>query len=447
MAPTTRAAHLFQHATFPCHLHLLMSEPLPSERVIQDAQALLSVLTRDSPPGGTAPLRDLLGRLDAVLAQEALLSRMRLHQPPPAAGGTPADHQQHFFTYHLWRELRSYGYELMQQLSEAVRSTLGPFEAEADIAPAPAGLRTAYAPVRQVYLVYPEQVSEGQTNYSFLTPFYERLLQAIPAELEVVLFVKTREIASRLRKQALRRYIRYVVHSELESIWLRDYAGFHTGTHLVKPISYPKRLGDSMKLLHSLLEVDMTGLDLVWDGGNLVTNGQYGFISTRLQEHNKPRTLEQLAVVIRDNLGIEPMWVELPPADKLAHTDGYMAFISPTKALVSTYAAEWTQAYEEDQACVDKLARQLQELGLEVERILEYPDFNPGKSTVDSAVGIYVNLLQLNGTWLVPTYNLPGEAALLTQLRRLNPAGTIVPLDCTELAQLGGVLHCITFCS
>ena len=320
---------------------------------------------------------------------------------------------------------------------------------------ASAGLLTDFAPVQQVYLVFPEEVVGEGCDYSPLAEFYLRLLKSIPADLEVVLLVKSSRIASRLRATNLRERIRYVVHSELESIWLRDYAGFNMGTHLVKPLFSPKRIGDNMKMLHSLLGVDLVPLDLVWDGGNLVSNGRYGFVSTRLLKHNTKKMLEKngnepkewVGSLIKSALGIEPVWVELPEADKLAHTDGYLTFIAPDKAMVSTFPAAWAKKYPKDQECVDLLAQQVQALGIEVVRIQEQPQDVAGPSSVDSAVGLYVNMLQLNGQWLVPTYGLEGEAEILAQFKRLNSGGTIIPIDCTELARLGGVLHCITFCN
>ena len=347
--------------------------------------------------------------------------------------------------------MRGHGYELMREFKKATEEAFGKLEAEDREADATnqktLSLRTDFDPVREVYLVFPADVVGEGCNYSHLAEFYIRLLELIPADLEVVLFVKSAQLARQLRTLQVRERIRFVVHSELESIWLRDYAGFNRGVRLVKPTFSPKRIGDNMKLLHSLLEMDLSPVDLVWGGGNLVTNGSLGFISTRLFKHNPKKNPEEIRMIIRSALGISPVWVELPEQDKLAHTDGYMTFTSPNQALVSTYPPAWGRLFPEDQRCVDALARQLEQMDIRVERIMEYPEPGAGKSGVDSAEGIYVNLLQLNGTWLVPTYGRLGEDELLVQLQRLNPHGSVVPLDCTQLARMGGVLHCITFCN
>lgn len=322
-----------------------------------------------------------------------------------------------------------------------------------------ARLRTDFDPVRQLCLVYPAEVSEPEQDYDLLTTFYEQFIPLVPADIEVILLVKSRQVAAGLRHAALHPKVRLVVNSELRGIWLRDYAGFTTGTRLMKPTYKPgvywgdygtaQLISENMKSLHSVLDLDLELLDLIWDGGNLVTNGRYAFISEQLLKDNKKRypELRQVEALIQQTLGVEPIWVKLPAADKLSHTDGYLAFIAPDKALVSTFPETWAQKYPEDQQCVDALTRQVQDLGIEVERIEEQPQDVDGTSPIDSAVGIYVNLLQLNDTWLVPAYGLDGEQEMQTQLKRLNPDGTTIPIDCTELARLGGVLHCISFCN
>lgn len=417
------------------------------------AEELLRYLSDSHTPQEIQHLRHLLSKLEEVFIQEKVLDIVRLQKFESTdewvagAGGYNSR-----LNYQLWRGVRGRGYELMEEFKKAAAQAFGS-PAEALEQHSVTRLRTDYDPVRQVYLVYPENVVGEGYDYSRLGGFYNQLLQKIPQTVEVVLFVKSRALAKRLEAQGLRERLRCVVHSELKSIWLRDTAGFNMGTQLVKPKISPRAIGDSMKMLHSLLDVDLKPLPLEWDGGNLVANNSYGFISDRLlwlngvkseQGQERKREIERLIIT---ELGIAPVWVKLPKTDKLAHTDGYLTFISENRALVSTYPADWAKRYPAEQSCVDELARQVREMGIEVERVLDTPTTVPGPSSIDSAVGIYVNFLQLNGTWLVPAYGLAGETELMAQLRRLNPEGSVEEIDCRELAGLGGVLHCISFCN
>ena len=448
--------------TFHLFIYPKMEQELSAqERAVKIADELLPRLI-DFKPEVLARLQTLLSRLDNIHAQEAVLSMVRIQeQEDSGAWQTGAGHKNFMINNSLWRQIRARGYELMKEFKEATVEAFGPLNEERDnsfshpsLSP---GLRADFAPVRQLCLIYPADVREPGDDYTPLANFYNRLLGLLPTDIDVVLLVKSRQVMAQLQSENFHQRIRYVVNTDLKGIWLRDYAGFNLGTHLVKPTYKPKyywgdfavaqSINENMRILHSLLELDMEQLDLVWDGGNLVSNGHYGFVSTRLLTDNAKKTQTQIEQLIRTSLGIEPIWVALPEADKLAHTDGYLTFISPNKALVSTYPETWARKYPDDQRCVDGLARQLQDLGIEVVRIQEQPQDVAESSPTGNAVGLYVNLLQLNSHWLVPTYGLEGEQEILAQFERLNPDGTIIPIDCTELARLGGVLHCISFCN
>ena len=87
-------------------------------------------------------------------------------------------------------------------------------------------------------------------------------MRLVQMDIEVLLLVKSSQIAAELQKENFPQRIRYVLNSELKGIWLRDYAGFNMGSHLVRPIYKPKsyqgdiavaqHISDNMKILHSL---------------------------------------------------------------------------------------------------------------------------------------------------------------------------------------------------
>lgn len=65
---------------------------------------------------------------------------------------------------------------------------------------------------------------------------------------------------------------------------------------------------------------------------------------------------------------------------------------------------------------------------------------------VPSAVGNYVNFLQLGQTVLAPVYNIREDEKALGLLARVFPESNIVPVDCRLLARMGGgVLNCISW--
>ena len=108
------------------------------------------------------------------------------------------------------------------------------------------------------------------------------------------IFVKTKQIGEKIKN--LRTNLRYIVNSELKSIWLRDFASFNMDDKIVKPIFYYEdnsnialKINKSMRTLNYLLKKRLVDIDLIWDGGNLVTNGEIGFITERIIQDNKKK--------------------------------------------------------------------------------------------------------------------------------------------------------------
>jgi agmatine/peptidylarginine deiminase len=391
-------------------------------------------------------LRGLLGQLAKLYAQEALLDWQRL-QPwlwtNEDRPGSPV-HQNREATHVMWRHSQAMIGQLMAEFRREAQVLFGPLDME--LVDHQSGLRPDLAAVRQLVLAYPEGVSGEGSDYDGLAKFYDELLGKVPAEMEVVLLVKSRAVAQRLRHRQLHPRLRYVVQNDLQTIWLRDAVGFNCGARLVRPRYSPLAIGESMALVPALLGMDVERLPYWWDGGNLVSDGRVALIGNLLLKHNKitAESLEytQLVWDIRKALGVEIVeLVELPRADKLGHTDGYAAFVGEGRAVVGTYSREWAA----EQRCADELADRLRAHGVEVTRLPENLSRKPGNSTLGSAEGIYVNFLQLNSTWLVPTYGLDSDGPALEVLQRLNPNGQVVEIDCRQLAEFGGVLHCISF--
>ena len=85
-------------------------------------------------------------------------------------------------------------------------------------------IKTDYDHIKELYLVYPEGVKEGsehikpeENDYSRLAPFYDNLIQLIPSDINLKLFVKSRAVARKVKD--MRQNIEVMVNSKLTSIW------------------------------------------------------------------------------------------------------------------------------------------------------------------------------------------------------------------------------------
>jgi agmatine/peptidylarginine deiminase len=318
-------------------------------------------------------------------------------------------------------------------------------------------LEPDHSPVEHLIVIYPEGVSEDNRDYSMLGPFYDELLGLVPEDVHVIALVQTSSIGSRLK--ALRKNLDYEVHGELLTIWLRDVAGFNCRDRIVKPIFRPRyyrgafdrasRIDWNMRCISEILGKKLIHIPLIWDGGNLVSNGKVGLITERLLQDNPTFSMEEITEIIRNYLGIEPIFIPELEGDALAHSDGYIAFVDERTAVVSEYPISCS---EKERNYVNRIGDLLTELEFMVVRIQENPvhddkheDF---QTFVPSAAGIYVNYLRLNETIILPEYSHQEPVGDLDHnaLNRsiMGQFGRVLTINCDLLAKEGGILHCIS---
>jgi agmatine/peptidylarginine deiminase len=320
-------------------------------------------------------------------------------------------------------------------------------------------LANDYSLVKRLLLIYPEGVVEDDADYGILAPFYDELIGLVPENIQLIALVQTDTISRKL--MALRKNLECFVHGKLMTIWLRDVAGFSCGDRIVKPRFRPayyqgafrgaRRIDCSMECIAEILGKDLVRIPLIWDCGNLVTNGTVGIITERLLKDNPEFSTAEIATMIRHHLGIEPIFIPELRGDVLSHSDGYVAFVDEHTAVVSAYP---TSCAENRRQYVDSIAERLINLGFDVARIQENPEGHHGRgddvqSCVGSARGIYVNYLMLNETIVLPAYSFqqsPGgldyNAVSCSTMAHFD---NVLTINCDRLAGLGGVLHCISF--
>lgn len=316
-------------------------------------------------------------------------------------------------------------------------------------------IKTDFSKITELYLIYPEDIKEDDCNYNELTDFYNELIELVPEEIELIIFVKTNLIGEKIKD--LRINLKYVVNNDLNSIWLRDFAGFNFNDNIVKPIFKPKYsysktaniINKSMNTLNSLLNKELFNIPLIWDGGNLVTNGEIGFITERIIKDNQNKLSDkQIEEIIRESLNIKPIFIPVLKGDEIAHSDGYLAFLDKETILLSEYPDR--KYFKEDNDYVSQIEKILINNGFEPIRIIDSPvDEKPYCDDIESAKGIYINFLRLNNTILMPIYDFgnieDNNCNKINEKKLKNLGFNVITINCDELAKFGGVLHCISF--
>lgn len=310
-------------------------------------------------------------------------------------------------------------------------------------------LKLDFDKVSSLFLAYPEEVIDCGTDYSPATTVFNELIRNLPRKINLVVLVKTAEI--RKKVEGLRRKNTItLINNELSNIWLRDTAGFNMGTHIAKPIFKPKyyrkhyeeanNIDQYMKIVHSILGMDMEKIPLIWDGGNLVTNGEIGFITKQiLHDNKKTHTEDQIKEIITSHLDIEPIFLPVITDDPFGHSDGYLAFLNSDTIAISNYPKTWRRKDRNYLHAIKVIIKQ------HVSNVIEIKE-NPTKDVdedIYSSKGNYVNFLQLGKDIYMPSFG--DEEIEKWNKDILSKYGKVRMINCNELAQFGGLLHCISF--
>jgi len=310
-------------------------------------------------------------------------------------------------------------------------------------------LKLDFEGVTSLFLAYPEGVIDCGTDYTPASAVFDRLIKALPSKINLIVLTKTSSIAGKIEKLRKKRTIT-LVNSELSTIWMRDTAGFNVGTHIVKPIFKPKyyrkfydeaeRIDSYMRIIHSILKIDMEQIPLIWDGGNLVSNGEVGFITEQiLIDNKKTHTESQIKDLIKSALGIDPIFIPALSDDIFGHSDGFLSFLRKDSIAIASYPKNWRRKEVSYLRDIKSIVKK------HVSNVIELKE-NPSEEmqgAIYSSKGNYVNLLTLGKYILVPSFQDTEMENYNYDL--LKPYGKIIPIDCNELAQFGGLLHCISF--
>lgn len=177
--------------------------------------------------------------------------------------------------------------------------------------------------------------------------------------------------------------------------------------------------------------------DIVVDGGNVVRWTNKAIMTDKVCEGVAKGKQDALFRNLQKLLDVEQLIV-IPkePGELFGHADGIVRFIDSNTVLINDYS-KLNPKYRQ------VLLRCLDEHGL---KSLELP-YCPGDDKVgeQSAVGVYVNFLQVKGLLAVPVYGLPEDQEAVRLLEQAYPHSKVVPVDCRKLAEEGGVLNCVSW--
>jgi agmatine/peptidylarginine deiminase len=322
-------------------------------------------------------------------------------------------------------------------------------------------IKPDFTKVTDLFLTYPFELDKH--HHSF-TDFYDELISLIPDSIHQFLIVNNNKALERLVKLFPNKNLDVVVIKQFYEIWLRDIMGFNCGDKIVKPIFKPDYYKDVYtksyleivdkqvrEIISKTINKEVIDIPLVWDGGNLITNGKVGFINDKIIKDNKGLSLAQIEEIINKHLDIEPIIIPTFKYDKLGHADGSISFINENTVCIASYPDD--KFYNEDNNYINKLLKIVEEQGFNIVRTLEKPingKSRQGKDFLFSATGCYVNNLILNDTLILPQFILidEEESSYYNNANALimsDQFSNVIQINCNLISKEGGVVRCLSF--
>ena len=193
---------------------------------------------------------------------------------------------------------------------------------------------------------------------------------------------------------------------------------------------------------------------MILEGGAIEINGEGQLLTTEavLLNPNRNPSLnrKQIEQLLRDGLGVsEILWLEqgIEGDDTDGHIDDLARFINPDTILacIDRDSDSPNRKILEDnlarlRAFLGPNGRAFEVLELPLPEACEIPGWR-----LPTLPASYVNFLIVNGGVLVPTFRQTrNDDRALGTIRELFPDRTVTGIDCLDLVEEGGTLHCIS---
>ena len=239
--------------------------------------------------------------------------------------------------------------------------------------------------------------------------------------------------------------INFALIPHTKDVWAVDYMPIQTAGNNFVQFTYNPSYLQFKKWLPTISDVDKIcetmGLDtlktdIVLDGGNVVRSGHKAIMTDRIFKENPNYERKQLIKKLHELLQIDQLYfVPEQPGDFTGHSDGMVRFINEDTVVVNDYSKEkdwFRRAFE--------IA--IHNTGLDY---ITLPYSVAGNTTNTQANGDYINYLQMENCIIVPTFNIEADEAAVSKLKEIFAGQTIQTIDCSEIANDGGVLNCISW--
>ena len=242
-------------------------------------------------------------------------------------------------------------------------------------------------------------------------------------------------------------HVKYSFIKGTKDIWCRDYMPVQTESGKFIQFRYEpsylkgeKEWEDSrsdVKEVCRLNNIDATFSDINLDGGNVLICDGRAILSDRIFSENPNYEKDSLINELSKLLECEIIIIPAQKGDYTGHADGMVRFVDRNTILGNKLADEckyWQKGMQ-------KVTDTYNLTYIDVPFITDIKDpKHPG-----SAIGIYVNYLEVNDLIVMPIFNRDEDNQVLEILQRTFPNKIIETIDYNDVAKEGGLLNCTTW--
>ena len=261
-----------------------------------------------------------------------------------------------------------------------------------------------------------------------------------------LLKTKYPDTCSRLIKILEMHDVKYAFLKGTKDIWCRDYMPIQTESGKFIQFKYdPSYLKGNKEWEASRSDVKevcrVNGIeaqfsDINLDGGNVLICDGRAILSNRIFSENSNWDKEKLVSELSKLLECEIIIIPAENDDMTGHADGMVRFVNRNTIVGNKLADEykyWREGME----------KVIEQYGL---KYIDIPFFLPkDPKHPHSAIGIYVNYLEVNNLIVLPVFGRDEDKHAIDVLRQTFPDRVIETIDFNDVAQEGGLLNCTTW--
>ena len=241
--------------------------------------------------------------------------------------------------------------------------------------------------------------------------------------------------------------VNYTFVEGTRDIWCRDYMPIQTKSgkfiqfkyepsYLRKDNGWDESRSDVEEVCR-LNNIDAEPSNINLDGGNVLICGDRAIISDRVFSENQDWNRENLVSELKKQLECEEIII-IPAqnSDMTGHADGMVRFVDRNTILGNDLTTElkyWREGMQ----------KVIEEKGL---KYINVPFFEPkDRKNPLSAVGVYVNYLEVNNLIILPVFGRDEDEQVICIIKGVFPDRNIETIDYSDVAKEGGLLNCTTW--